>query len=234
VPPEQQPTRLLDIATTWRQLKAQLVAEPGDAPEVARLKDAARAALDDGQFKTADALLAQVEAAQDAGLEGQQRDIERLQTERAATAAQRAGVALTRLHYREAAEHFATAARRLSPGRDEQTLDYLHEEARSLYHQGAEFGDNAALVDALARYRALLLGMRRSFDWAKTQNNLGSTLLRLGARESGTAYLDQAVAAYREALKEYTRECVPLDWARTQNNLGTAFMRLGERPECFR
>jgi hypothetical protein len=31
--------------------------------------------------------------------------------------------------------------------------------------------------------------------------------------------LDEAVAAYREALKEYTRERVPLDWAATQKNL---------------
>ncbi|MBF0416504.1 MAG: hypothetical protein HQL79_12145 [Magnetococcales bacterium] len=33
----------------------------------------------------------------------------------------------------------------------------------------------------------------------------------------------------REALKERTRERVPLDWARTQNNLGAALQALGER-----
>jgi hypothetical protein len=37
------------------------------------------------------------------------------------------------------------------------------------------------------------------------------------------------VAAYREALKEYTRKRVPLDWATTQNNLGAALHRLGRR-----
>ena len=51
----------------------------------------------------------------------------------------------------------------------------------------------------------------------------------LGERESGTARLDEAVAAYREALKERTRERVPLDWAMTQNNLGNALTKLGER-----
>ena len=55
-----------------------------------------------------------------------------------------------------------------------------------------------------------------------TQNNLGTALWRLGERESGTARLEEAVAAYREALKESTRERVPLDWAMTQNNLGIA------------
>jgi hypothetical protein len=35
--------------------------------------------------------------------------------------------------------------------------------------------------------------------------------------------------AYREALKELTRERVPLDWATTQNNLGSALLVIGER-----
>ena len=66
-------------------------------------------------------------------------------------------------------------------------------------------------------------------QWATTQNNLGLALARLGERESGTARLEEAVAAYREALKERTRERVPLDWATTQTNLGLALARLGER-----
>ena len=38
-----------------------------------------------------------------------------------------------------------------------------------------------------------------------------------------------AVAAFRSALEEYSRERVPLDWAMTQNNLGNALGALGER-----
>ena len=56
-----------------------------------------------------------------------------------------------------------------------------------------------------------------------------TSLRRLGERESGTARLDEAVAAYRDALQERTREKVPLQWAMTQNNLGNALHRLGER-----
>jgi len=66
-------------------------------------------------------------------------------------------------------------------------------------------------------------------DWAMTQNNLGSALSILGGRENGTAKLEDAVAAYREALKEWTRERVPLQWAMTQNGLGNALVRLGEQ-----
>ena len=66
-------------------------------------------------------------------------------------------------------------------------------------------------------------------QWATTQNNLGNALRTLGERESGTARLEEAVAAYRAALEERTRDRVPLDWAMTQNNLGTALPALGER-----
>lgn len=47
--------------------------------------------------------------------------------------------------------------------------------------------------------------------------------------ESGTARLEEAVAAYRAALEEYTRERVPLQWATTQNNLGNALATLARR-----
>ena len=70
---------------------------------------------------------------------------------------------------------------------------------------------------------------RVPLEWAQTQNNLGNALQALGERESGTARLEEAVAAYRAALEEWTRERVPLEWAATQNNLGNALQVLGER-----
>ena len=51
--------------------------------------------------------------------------------------------------------------------------------------------------------------------------------MRLGERERDSK-LEEAVAAYRDALKEWTRERVPLDWAATQNNLGGALRVVGE------
>jgi hypothetical protein len=55
------------------------------------------------------------------------------------------------------------------------------------------------------------------------------SLERLGERESGTAHLETAVAVYRAALEEWTRNRVPLDWATAQMNLGNALLTLGER-----
>jgi hypothetical protein len=49
--------------------------------------------------------------------------------------------------------------------------------------------------------------------------------------ESGAAKLEEAVVAYREALKERTRERVPLDWATSLGNQDVALMYLAERRE---
>jgi tetratricopeptide (TPR) repeat protein len=43
------------------------------------------------------------------------------------------------------------------------------------------------------------------------------------------ARLEEAVAAFREALQENTRARAPLEWAGTENNLGLALQNLGER-----
>jgi hypothetical protein len=59
--------------------------------------------------------------------------------------------------------------------------------------------------------------------------NLGNALQTLGERESGTARLEEAVSAYREALQERTRARVPFDWAVSTGNQGEALMHLAER-----
>jgi tetratricopeptide (TPR) repeat protein len=62
-----------------------------------------------------------------------------------------------------------------------------------------------------------------------TQDNLGNALQMLGQREARTERLEEAVAVYRAALEERTRDRVPLDWAATQYNLGNALQMLGQR-----
>ena len=62
-----------------------------------------------------------------------------------------------------------------------------------------------------------------------TKVNLGTALATLGERESGTARLEEAVAAYRDALQEQIRARVPLEWANTQICLGNALRILGAR-----
>ena len=66
-------------------------------------------------------------------------------------------------------------------------------------------------------------------DRARMQTNLGNALAMLSEREADTAKFEEAVAAYREALKEQTRERAPLDWAISTGDLGITSMQLAQR-----
>jgi tetratricopeptide (TPR) repeat protein len=121
------------------------------------------------------------------------------------------------LAYRSAAAKYAEAAGLVAPFDAKQEWDFLSNQAGELRKQGDEFGDNAALVEAIDLYRRdLTLAPRsaRPLQWAASQVNLGNALRNLGERE---------------ALQEYTRERVPLQWAKTQMNLGNALTMLGAR-----
>ncbi|ATB36819.1 hypothetical protein CYFUS_002234 [Cystobacter fuscus] len=64
---------------------------------------------------------------------------------------------------------------------------------------------------------------------ASTRHLLADALTLVGRQTGENAPLEEAVAAYRTALGERTRQRVPLDWAATQNDLGAALTVLGER-----
>ena len=70
------------------------------------------------------------------------------------------------------------------------------------------------LWDATARLSILLKGA--TIDNPEHRADLhvafGNALHTLGERERGTERLEDAVEAYREALKKHTRKRVPLDW----------------------
>ena len=225
VPPERLAAKLVEIAGKFKDLQTAAAAQPGDDSKITALKAEAQKAIQDGQLGKADEILAAIEKIQTEALE-------RLALNAAQTTAQRGDVALTRLRDLDAAQRFAEAAAKVPQGHEDERWKYLNAEADALYRQGDEFGDNAAALSAVERYRHLAgVRPRNVFprDWAMTQMNLGLALLRLGERESGTARLEEAVAAYREALQENTRARVPLQWATAQMNLGNALARLGER-----
>jgi len=78
----------------------------------------------------------------------------------------------------------------------------------SLYKQGDEFGDNAALdeaIDVTRQSLALVPLSERPLEWAESQNRLGAELARLGWIERDPARIKEAVVAYREVLNEWPR-----------------------------
>jgi tetratricopeptide (TPR) repeat protein len=93
------------------------------------------------------------------------------------------------------------------------------ESARLAYEQAARlFAEAAHLLPAEeseTRWRYLM-------EEAQAEETFGD-------ERGNNPALVRAIASYRAALQERTRERVPLDWAMTQNNLGNALATLGAR-----
>ena len=226
VPPERLAAKLLEIAERFKDLQQTAIAKPGDDAKIAALKFDAQKAIGEGDLDKADKLLADVEL--------QQRQAhERLAADEAQTAAQRGDIAMIRLRYGEAAKRYADAAAVLSSETsNERRLDYLNREAKALYQQGSEFGDNAALHGAIDRYRRIVDLRPREHEpwqWVIAQDHLANALLMLGTREATSASLEEAVAVFREALDQCARGCSPLETAKMQDHLGSALVWLGKR-----
>jgi tetratricopeptide (TPR) repeat protein len=107
--------------------------------------------------------------------------------------------------------------------------ELLDSESATLYEYGRDRGSNVHLAAVIVLRRRLLDAALSDDERGRAHDDLGTALSTLGERESGTPRLEEAVAAYREALKELTRERVPLKWAGTQSNLGNALGILGRR-----
>jgi hypothetical protein len=74
------------------------------------------------------------------------------------------------------------------------------------YEDGEAKGINFSLSVAIELARLMLATARDSAQRGTASTLLGNALLTLGARESGTARLEEAVVAYRAALEERTRD----------------------------
>ena len=85
---------------------------------------------------------------------------------------------------------------------------------------------------AAERLEPIVTHLSPAFDH-DTRGSLlhGYALVRstIGEQAGSNSDLEQAVNAYRDALREMTRERAPLQWATTQDNLGGALTTLGER-----
>lgn len=90
-------------------------------------------------------------------------------------------------------------------------------------------GDDTALRDAVARYRAALDVYNREeapIDWAIVQRNLGLCRQALAERDSDTEHLQVAIESFRHALGVISQDGFPRLWAAIQYRLGQALYRL--------
>lgn len=223
--------RLSSAAKNFSDTQKELQLLRSSDPEVGALRKQAEEQLALGALDAArQALTEAIDLDDAAELEAR---LKEKNLSKAESLAARAGVARVGLRYLDAAADFAEAAR-LARRWEEQALAgrYAGEQAQALYQQGFEFGDNAALAEAIELYRDAVAEHPREenpVEWSQAQNDLGRALWSLGEREGGTARLEEAVAARRAALEERSPASDPLAWGLTQNGLGLALWSLGER-----
>jgi hypothetical protein len=201
VPAERIPQTLETMAERFHALQAELEILRTNTPEVAEPEvAAAEAAIIAGDFDEAERLLAQIGEAHDRAA--------------AETWAMRGQARMTTLRYREAAEAYFEAAKRVPADDAEEWRKHTRAGGLALRQLGLEFGDNAALAEAADVFRQIAARFPRAVavdHWADTQNLIGVASQELGSRESGTARLEEAVVAFRAALREWTRERAPVN-----------------------
>jgi len=219
------PKRLDAAADELIKLRAEIDRLRAGPPALAAVAAEAQALIDKGDLDGArHALERGREAAR----------TERVESSRfeAGFLAQEARVDDLQIAYRSAAAKYAEAAALVASFDPQQQWRLLTDQASELYKQGYEFGEDAALLEAIDVYqRSLALSPRseRPRDWAMTENDLGVALKTLGERQAGTGLLDEAASAFRSATEEMTRDDAPLQWAMARNNLGATLEALGAR-----
>jgi len=164
VPEEDIPKRLDSAAEELIKLRAENEQFRRGPPALAAIAEEVQALLDKGEFNDARRALARGrEAARALRIDASRYE--------AAFLAQEARVDDLQLAYRAAAAKYAEAAGLVAPFDTEQQLRFLVDQAVALFKQGDEFGDNAALTDAIdVRHQCLALTPRseRPLDWAGT------------------------------------------------------------------
>ncbi len=196
---------LIQKAEDYRALKERLECLSDDDSAVQALRRAASELIDAGDFAAADARLADAEARDLASAIEHEEIANRKRLSAAGSRGARGDAAMLHLTYREAANHYVQAAQITAPlGDVEERWRWLMRHAGALLPQGEDFGDNGALVEAIAAYRFCLTLTPRErlpLEWAGAQNNLGNSLRVLGERESGTARLEEAAATVRRIAR---------------------------------
>jgi hypothetical protein len=114
-------------------------------------------------------------------------------------------IALAAYDGEAAAEAIILLTEAIYEAKTEMIARSLNSEAATLYEYGRDRGSNVHLIASIILRRKLLDAASSSDERGAAQNNLANALSRLGERESGTARLEEAVAVYRDALKERTR-----------------------------
>jgi tetratricopeptide (TPR) repeat protein len=233
--------KLRGRASAFKALAERLNRPFAGDPEVLRLRRAAAEEVASGRFLLADAHLASAEVCDLAGSDGTEVPATQKRLSAAEHRAERAAVAMLRASvdgYRQAADHYAEAARIAGPANADTAANYENERGLTLFYLGHDFELDGELLKAADHFRNVIALAERDTEQprgvirllcARAQRNLANALLSLAQRESHTVRMEEAVAALRAALEVFTRELSDGLWVNTQGDLAMALWLLGTR-----
>jgi hypothetical protein len=138
-------------------------------------------------------------------------------------------IALAAYDGEAAAEAIVALAYALHAANAALIVKFLNSESEKLYEYGRDRGSNVHLAALIVLRRKLLASAASDEERGTAHHNVGTALTTLGARESGTARLEEAMAAYRAALEEMTREAAPHWHDIAQRNLAGCLTLLEQR-----
>ena len=218
VPIEELPAKLGEIAERHKALLAQIASVRMASPDVQAIKDQAHAAVERGDYEPAESLLSKAE---DAALAS----ADQLRLDAAALRAERGGLAFTRLDYRAAAEHFATAASLVPLAEALVRADDLNREGRAADEAANYSKAEAILADSLQLREAHL---------AADDPDLGVSLNNLALVYQATGRYAEAEPLYQRAAKiwETALGADHPNVATALNNLALVYQATGRYAEA--
>jgi len=130
VPRDQWDSKLREIASQYKELLTRLETVQSEDPQVVRLKDEARQAIEAGDYAEAEELLNQAEALDLQAIEELEQTARKRRISAAATNADQASLQRIQLRYAKAAEYWQKAA---AAGEKKDRANYLGEAGHDLY-----------------------------------------------------------------------------------------------------
>ena len=140
-------------------------------------------------------------------------------------------IALVRGDYGTAARHFNSASD-FADSMSSAGQTFGEAAADALYRGAKRNWDEHGLQEAVNIYRRILGVRPKSASpelWARTQNKLGTALLRLGAGTNSVPLITGAISAFEATLEVRMQGTDPAGWMETTINLADAMIQLGTR-----
>ncbi|MFT3989732.1 caspase family protein [Aestuariivirga sp.] len=206
-----------------------------DDPELAKLVSASDQALKEGAIETARKFLEQAKAHIEQGRATIETVEAKLKAKKIANAEvmdKSAAAAELDFDFLAAAKDYNAAFDWVKNEDPLLAAKYLTRQADALQSHGTQKGDTESLHAAVTLYQLVYREVPpegQRIQWAKTQNNLANTYLRIGEIGTGTDDLDRAVAIYRDILAPGGGLDGQEGIAITQSNLGIALHDLALR-----